>query len=115
MVVSSSSDDDGPVAPPSLRVRTPPPAALARAEMHEMPWMRETMMATPDSVWATSATTTHVAPEATARVAAGVPKTIVTPPMEAARVTTAVPETTRVVLVAAVETPSEFGYWTDWF
>ena len=48
-------------------------------------------------------------------MAEGVLKTTVMPPVEAARVTTAVPETTRVVLVAAVETPSEFGYWTDWF
>ena len=82
MVVSSSSDDDGPVAPPSSRVGTPLLAALAGA-------------------------TTHVVPGATARVAAGVPETIVTPLVEVARVTTAVPETTRVVLVEAVETPGD--------
>ena len=84
MVVSSSSDDDGLVAPPSLRVGTPLPATPARAEMREMPRMRETMVATPESVRATLAATTHVAPEATARVAAGVPKSIVTPLVAAA-------------------------------
>ena len=65
------------------------------------------MAAAPNIVRATSAATTHVAPEATARVAAGVPETIVTPPIEVAQVTTAVPETTRVVPVAEVETPSD--------
>ena len=98
-----------------MRVGTPRPAVPAGADMREMPRVRETIAATPDSVRATLVATTCVAPEATARVATGVLKTIVMPPMEAARVTTAVPETTRVVLVAAVETPSEFGYWTDWF
>lgn len=82
MVVSSSSDDDGPVAPPSPRVGTPPPATLARA-------------------------TTHVALGATTRVVIGVPETIVTPMVEVARVTTAVPETTRAVPVAVVETPGD--------
>ena len=103
MVVSSSLDDDGPVAPPSPRVGMPPPAAPARAGMRKMPRMRETMPATPDSVRVTLAATTRVAPEATTQVAAGVLETIVTPPVEAARMTTAVPETIRAVSVVAVD------------
>ena len=109
IVVLSWSDDDGPVAPPSPRVGTPPLVAPAGAEMHEMPQMRETMAPTPDSVRATLATTTHVALEATVQVAAGVPETTVAPPVEAAQVTTIVPETTQAVLVAAVETPSDLA------
>jgi len=62
MVVLSSSNDDGPVAPPSLRVGTPRPAVPAGADMREMPRVRETIAATPDSVRATSAAATHVAP-----------------------------------------------------
>ena len=65
------------------------------------------MAVTPDSVRATLAATTHVAPEATARVAAGVPEATVMPPVEVARVTTVVPKTTRVILVVAVEMPGD--------
>ena len=75
--------------------------------MRKMPQMRETTVVTPDSVWATSVATTSMAPEATARVAAGVPETIVMPPVKVAWVTTTVPETTRVVLVVEVETLSD--------
>ena len=94
MVVSSSLDDDVLVALASPRARTPSLATPAGAEMRKMPRMRETTAATPNSVRATSAATTHVAPEATARVATGVPKTTVMTPVEAAWVTTTVPETT---------------------
>ena len=65
------------------------------------------MVVTPYSVRATSAATTRVAPEATTQVATGVLETIVTPPVEVARMTTAVPETTQAVPVVAVETPSD--------
>ena len=65
------------------------------------------MPATPDSVRVTLAATTRVAPEATTQVATGVLETIVTPPVEVARMTTAVPETTQAVPVVAVETPSD--------
>ena len=102
VVVSSSSDDDGSVAPPSPRVGTPPLAVPVGAEMREMPRMRETIVVTPHSVWVTSMATTRVALAATARVAARVPETTVTPPVEVARVTTIVPETTRAVPVVAV-------------
>ena len=109
MVVSSSSDDDGLVAPPSLRDVMPRPAMPAGAETREMRWMRQVMATAPGGVQASSIAMTHVVPTSISWAAAEAPKIIVAPPMVSAQAATVVPETTRMTLAVAVETPSGSG------
>ena len=75
MYVSSSSDNDGPVAPPSPWAMTPLPSALAGTEMHERRQMWETTMSVPDSTRVTRTVAAQAAPAAADRSTATVPET----------------------------------------
>ena len=106
MVVSSSSDDDGLVAPPSPRDGMPPPVVPVRAETREMRRMWQATATMPGGVRVLLAAMTHVTPASIAWTAPEAPEITVTPPMVTGQEATVVPVAARMTPVATVEAPS---------